>query len=564
MSLDGTSPNSMGAQLDMNNHKIINVTPATGTGEAVEYSQLASFVTDVTAITAIATAAAASASSSSLAASTSASNAAASASSATATLIAITNLYNQINNNYLGAAISDPAVDNLGNPLTVGDWYYNTVAGQLRIWDGTIWATPVHLTSSSADTFSNKTISLANNTITGTTAQFNTALTDNDFATLAGTETLTNKTLTAPLFATSLRPTANGTVPIGTTALGFTGVFLSTGATINIANSNWVATHTSGILTVSTGDLRVTTAGTNSASVVTVGGTQTLTAKTLTNAVVGTQALLNNSTTAASTAYVDRTTREKLTAGRNYYVRTDGSDSNNGLTNSAGGAFLTITKAISVVVGLDIGIYNVNINVGPGTYTAGPSVTTPWLGSGTVSVIGDIVTPSNCVISSPNGCVAQNAGSRISIGGFRFTSTGNALYALNGGSITYAGPMEFYGAGGSAIDMQSQGYGSTIVMQSSTYTVSGSKVRHVYALIGGYVQLVGANATMDSTPNWTQAFIDCQRGAFVNCGFGSITGSATGRRYLAILGAIINTTTGDPTFLAGSTDGNVTTGAIYT
>jgi hypothetical protein len=34
--------------------------------------------------------------------------------------------------------------------------------------------------------------------ITGTTAQFNTALTDNDFATLAGSETLTNKTITSP------------------------------------------------------------------------------------------------------------------------------------------------------------------------------------------------------------------------------------------------------------------------------------------------------------------------------------------------------------------------------
>ena len=56
-------------------------------------------------------------------------------------------------------------------------------------------------------TLGNKTISSANNTltvdlslatVTGTTAEFNTALSDDDFATLAGIETLTNKTLTAP------------------------------------------------------------------------------------------------------------------------------------------------------------------------------------------------------------------------------------------------------------------------------------------------------------------------------------------------------------------------------
>lgn len=57
------------------------------------------------------------------------------------------------------------------------------------------------LTSASTSTLTNKTISLASNTVTGTTAQFNTALTDNDFATLAGTETLTNKTLTTPVLS---------------------------------------------------------------------------------------------------------------------------------------------------------------------------------------------------------------------------------------------------------------------------------------------------------------------------------------------------------------------------
>lgn len=61
---------------------------------------------------------------------------------------------------------------------------------------------------SGTSTLTNKSIDLTNNTLTGTTAEFNTALTDNDFATLAGTETLTNKTLTSPVLNTSISGTA--------------------------------------------------------------------------------------------------------------------------------------------------------------------------------------------------------------------------------------------------------------------------------------------------------------------------------------------------------------------
>ena len=43
-----------------------------------------------------------------------------------------------------------------------------------------------------AQTLTNKTIDLSKNTITGTTALFNTALSDGNFTTIAGTETLTN------------------------------------------------------------------------------------------------------------------------------------------------------------------------------------------------------------------------------------------------------------------------------------------------------------------------------------------------------------------------------------
>jgi len=49
-----------------------------------------------------------------------------------------------------------------------------------------------------AQTLTNKTVALGSNTVSGTTAEFNTALTDGSFATLTGTQTLTNKTLTSP------------------------------------------------------------------------------------------------------------------------------------------------------------------------------------------------------------------------------------------------------------------------------------------------------------------------------------------------------------------------------
>lgn len=51
------------------------------------------------------------------------------------------------------------------------------------------------ITASSSTTLTNKTINLSSNTLTGTIAEFNTALNDGNFATQAGSETLTNKSI---------------------------------------------------------------------------------------------------------------------------------------------------------------------------------------------------------------------------------------------------------------------------------------------------------------------------------------------------------------------------------
>jgi len=65
--------------------------------------------------------------------------------------------------------------------------------------------------NSAIATLTNKTINLLNNTVSGTTAQFNTALSDDDFATLTNTVTVTNKRITkrAPTVTQSAIPTIN-------------------------------------------------------------------------------------------------------------------------------------------------------------------------------------------------------------------------------------------------------------------------------------------------------------------------------------------------------------------
>jgi hypothetical protein len=65
--------------------------------------------------------------------------------------------------------------------------------------------------SASTQTLTNKSVALGTNTVTGTIAQFNSAVTDADFATVAGSETLTNKTLTS---AALTAPVITGTASI--------------------------------------------------------------------------------------------------------------------------------------------------------------------------------------------------------------------------------------------------------------------------------------------------------------------------------------------------------------
>lgn len=107
---------------------------------------------------------------------------------------------------------------------TTADAFETTLSAGEPTADRTVTlpnATDTLVGKATTDTLTNKTINLSSNTLTGTTAQFNTALSDGDFATLAGAETLTNKTLTTPIIST-ISNTGTITVPTSTGTLALT------------------------------------------------------------------------------------------------------------------------------------------------------------------------------------------------------------------------------------------------------------------------------------------------------------------------------------------------------
>ncbi len=120
---------------------------------------------------------------------------------------------------------------------------------------------------------------------------------------------LESPVLTTPTITTEISPTSDDGAPLGDITHNFSDLFLASGAVINYANSNVVLTHTSGILTLGTGTLKITTPTNTATSVVTIDGTQTLTNKTLTSpnvneavALTSTSTKLNYLTSATGTA----------------------------------------------------------------------------------------------------------------------------------------------------------------------------------------------------------------------------------------------------------------------
>ena len=96
--------------------------------------------------------------------------------------------------------------------------------------------------TSDSQTLTNKSIDLGTNTLTGSVAEFNSALQSESFATLAGSETLTNKTLSTGGSISS----GFGSINNGSSSITTTGTLSATGDVVIKSGTSYSAQATNG------------------------------------------------------------------------------------------------------------------------------------------------------------------------------------------------------------------------------------------------------------------------------------------------------------------------------
>jgi hypothetical protein len=233
--------------------------------------------------------------------------------------------------------------------------------------------------------------------------------------------------------------------------------------------------------------------------------------------------------------------REKLTGTRTYYVRSDGSDSNTGRANTSGGAFLTIQKALDVVYGtLDLGGFNVTIQVQDGTWTQALNVSSPQVGAGSIILQGNLTTPANCLISTgASNCITvYGSGTVLTVRGFKFTTTGaNHFQATFNGLILF-GTVNF-GSAGTQYHMRADNAGQIGLYPGDTYTITGGGAAHCLVLSFGSIAISSITVTLTGTPAWSNSFANIQGGA-LSIYNTTWSGSATGSRYAVLANGLLN------------------------
>lgn len=303
----------------------------------------------------------------------------------------------------------------------------------------------------------------------------------------------------------------------------------------------------------------------------TLGGTQTTLTRNVVNS-TNTNALLNLAGDEQVFITLKKDDiREVLNANRTYFVRTDGNDSNSGLANTAGGAFLTLQHAWNVIVTLDLSGFTATISIGAGTYTSSPALgigagysTSPQFGgpviisgAGSTTILNPAA-PAFCISTeteTPYPITLQNMKLITNVASF-----GSLLNTSNLGHLVVGSGMEFGATDQFALLSSSGG----VMEVTAGYTISGNGAGgHMRAWRGGTILNAGFTHTLTGTPAFG-TYALAQTGSLIIAESTTFSGSGTGTRYSATENGVIFTAGAGATYFPGNVAGSTASGGQYT
>jgi hypothetical protein len=254
--------------------------------------------------------------------------------------------------------------------------------------------------------------------------------------------------------------------------------------------------------------------------------------------------------------------RELLTADRTYYVRTDGNDANNGLTDDAAGAFLTIQQAIDIALDtLDLHGFDVTIQVGDGTYTEPTMMSGPQTGRGKITVQGNAAEPGHVVIAvTGEDCFVLSDCASLTLKDLELrTVTAGICLVLEKNSLCSFENIRF----GPAATAHMRVSRNSSVDVIGNYTVAGSTPNHALISNCSTLYMAFRTVTLTGTPDWSIAFVFLADCSTLRAQGASFIGSATGSRYQVVGNSVIQTFGASASFLPGSLAGTALSGGQY-
>lgn len=256
----------------------------------------------------------------------------------------------------------------------------------------------------------------------------------------------------------------------------------------------------------------------------------------------------------AATASKVANVRRRLTANTIIYVASGGSDANDGLTVAT--SFATISRAVSELIAIDGGGYQVTINIGSGSWplTSGITITDAHtIGMTRLNIYGS--GSSSTIISSGSSSITllYNSTSispvyieNIGFEGGAYHIRADAFPACFIGNVSF----------GSAATSHIYSFGGSINI-SAGYSITGAVgTAHIQIANSGNIVCTTRTITITGNPSLV-TFINVRRGSYAQITGNTFTGTCTGRRFVVGPQSVIETGTADVNHLPGTTTGTV-------